>query len=527
MPCPGFEFMSSTRTQKEPGKFRQEKFASSIEFERGAMANLVAKRTSLLNAAPDCELIWYLQRRSHECGMKQIAADLIAKYPQRLATPAMQKFGMQPDQIYSAAEVKEVRDAFPIRNFLLFGEMAEDFDICLLEHPPEPSAEARAAARKHPSKYPASAFTSYCRAEAKAHLQQHLFSLCLDPGLPVADGAPWYFPTLVSTLREEMKQDISNHCQKTVVTSLGSRVHEALDYTAETGSLTLIEGSARFGKTFAVTDWCLRHPGRARYVQLESSPDEMSFYRAIAKALGVSVCLQAKGQELRMRIEETLQSGQLVLVLDEAHYLWPNIIDSRSLPSRINWILTALVNRGVPVALVTTPQFFSNQRAIEQKTRWTSEQFTGRIGHYEKLPDVLPKDDLQKIAKALAGGVEARIIDALVEYANGSVRYIASIGPLVTRARYFARKDNREKFQFADLRRALSEVIPSDNAIAAAIEPAPRPLRRGFAATKATVSRVEESRLQPNFNRAESVVSSPDLLPERAPDRRAAADLVH
>ncbi len=522
--------MSSTRTQKEPGKFRQEKFASSVEFERGAMANLVAKRTSLLNAAPDCELIWYLQRRSHECGMKQIAADLIAKYSQRLATPTMQKIGMRPDQIYSAPEVKKVRTEVGSGLFPLFGENDEMSDfgpLELLVKTPEQEAEARAAATLHPSKYPAAAFIGHCHAEANAKLAQHLFSLCLDPELPVADGKPWYFPTLVSTLREEMEQDISNHCQKTVVTSLGSRVHEALDYTAETGSLTLIEGSARFGKTFAVTDWCLRHPGRARYVQLESSPDEMSFYRAIAKALGVSVCLQAKGQELRMRIEETLQSGQLVLVLDEAHYLWPNIIDSRSLPSRINWILTALVNRGVPVALVTTPQFFSNQRAIEQKTRWTSEQFTGRIGHYEKLPDVLPKDDLQKIAKALAGGVEARIIDALVEYANGSVRYIASIGPLVTRARYFARKDNREKFQFADLRRALSEVIPSDNAIAAAIEPAPRPLRRGFAATKATVSRVEESRLQPNFNRAESVVSSPDLLPERAPDRRAAADLVH
>ena len=65
--------------------------------------------------------------------------------------------------------------------------------------------------------------------------------------------------------------------------------------------MTVIEGEARFGKSHSVIpDWCEADPGRARYVQLESSRDEMSFFRAMAEALGVSInSLNSKAQELR------------------------------------------------------------------------------------------------------------------------------------------------------------------------------------------------------------------------------------
>lgn len=526
--------MSSTRRSADPSKFHQNRFASSREFDRGLMANLVARRASLLETAADRGLIWFLQSQSHQAGgTKKIAAELIASFPHRIATPAMQRFGVKAGQIYSASQVESVRDEisgssgqFPLRG---------EFDFC------EPAAAAlladyertskalfgRAAqeADGYPESYPAADFLACCQSAAADHLEKQLMTLCLDPAMPVADGEPWYFPTLISTLREYMAARIAAHCQRCVVTTLGQKVHEALDYTDQTGSMTLIEGSARFGKTHSVMDWCARHPGRARYVQLESSQDEISFFRAIAKSLGVSINLNSKSQDLRQRVEETLQAGGLMLVLDEAHYLWPSLIDSRTLPNRINWLLTALVNKGVPVALVTTPQFLRNQSQFETRTRWTSEQLTGRIGYYEKLPDRLPEADLRKVATVLAPDADDQIIGALVAYAQTSVKYLAGIRAVVERAGFIASKDGRQKIQASDVRRALKEsVMPSDSAFSAAVQASEKPARRR--AIRVSASALEEP-LQPDFSRTERPLQAPDLLVNRSGSRAVGAELVH
>ena len=489
--------MSSTRRTNTPGIVKQERFASSPEFERGLMANLVAKRCSVLESAADRQLIWAMQLLSHRAGgLKKLATDLMAFFPERLASDSMQKFGMKPGQVYSAEQVRIVRDeigggdictpAFPLK-----GEIPFDWSASGLLNDGEcrtNRAESRQReAGKFPSSYPVSDFVKWCQAAATQHLEKHLLALCLDPAIPVADGSAWYFPALVSSLREFMASRFESHCRQTVVTSLGERVHDALDYTAETGSMSLIEGPARFGKTHSVKDWCERNPGRARYVQMESSRDEMSFFRAIAKSLGVSIRLNSKAQELRQRIEETLQGGDLMLVIDEDHYLWPNLIDSRTLPGRINWILTALVNNGVPVALVTTPQFLRNQKEFENRTRWTSEQLTGRIGHYEPLPDALTAADLEKVSASLLPGADAKTIEMLVAYAQASAKYLAGIRHAVDRATFIARKEGREKIQFADVKQALKQaVIPSDSAFANAVGATNNPARKRAARAFAT-----------------------------------------
>src|SRR5262249_44674909 len=149
-------------------------------------------------------------------------------------------------------------------------------------------------------------------------------------------------------------------------------------YTLQSRCLTLINGLARTGKTFAARAWCDLHPGRARFAQVPASTDDIGFFRSIARSLGVSINLNSKAQELRNRIEQVLQTGDLLLCLDEAHYLWPHSNYRDALPNRLNWIMTALVNHDVPVCLVTTPQFLADQKRIERKTGWTSEQFVGR-----------------------------------------------------------------------------------------------------------------------------------------------------
>ena len=264
-------------------------------------------------------------------------------------------------------------------------------------------------------------------------------------------------------------------------TSIGRRVFEALDYTRDARTLTLIDGPARIGKTFSARAWCERAAGLARYVQVPCSNDDIGFFRAIGKALGVSASLQLKASEMRNRIEEVLQHGDLMLVLDESQYCWPQSWHRYAMPSRVNWILQALVNFNVPVALVTTPLFYSSQKRVEDLTGWTSEQLIGRIGHVERLPSRLGRADLVKVAKALLPNAEAAW-GALAAYADVSRKHLASIEAIAKRATWLASQDGEQSATAAYVRRAMKEsVIPSDTALAESLAPARKARRNTFA----------------------------------------------
>jgi histone H3/H4 len=132
--------------------------------------------------------------------------------------------------------------------------------------------------------------------------------------------------------------------------------------------------------------------------------------------------------------------------------------------------MTALVNAGVPVVLVTTPQFLKNQKAMEARTCWTSEQFTGRIGHYEKLPDSLSEADLANVARSVLPEGDAKSIELLVEYAQSSAKYLAGIDAVVCRSRFLAARAHRKEVTRADVKQAIQQaVIPSDSALAQAL----------------------------------------------------------
>lgn len=458
--------MSNTRHAEKNAPFRQEKYSSSAEFERGLMGNLVARRCEVLASEPDRQLIWWLQLLSWgEGGLNKLAADLISHFPARVATVTMQKYGFKPGQIYNAEKIKAVRrdmkdeqfDPFNSDYFPLRGESKGIFSDDIYGD-------------DTPSQYPAADLLDHCRKEAGEKLPTLLAEICLDPKLSIASLAPWYFPTLVESLREYQSAWIEGKRASQVVTELGSQVWETLDYSLQTRCMVLLDGLARTGKTFSVKAWCDLHPGQARYVQVPSSNDDIGFFRAIAKSLGVSINQNSKAQQLRDRIEDVLQRGKLAIVFDEAHYLWPQSNYREALPGRVNWIMTALINQGVPVALVTTPQFMRTQRAIERKSCWTSEQFTGRIGLYKKLPDSLSEDDLSAVAKTFLPEGCARSIRALMLYAQGSTKYLAGIEWAAIYARFVANQAGRRNVVFADVVKAIKgNVVPSDNALALAM----------------------------------------------------------
>ena len=278
---------------------------------------------------------------------------------------------------------------------------------------------------------------------------KELNRLCLDPAY-----APKNLLIAVALNRRKWIAALPHLVQ----TEIGERIADALDYTTKFKCLTVIDGPARIGKSFATRVWCESASGLARYIQVPCSSDEISYFRAIATALGVSSSLQLKAAEIRSRIEETITSQDLTIVLDEAHYLWPQNWQRYAMPSRVNWIMTALINRGVGVALITTPQFHSTQKKVEKLTGWNSTQFTGRIGHLERLPQHLKKRDLMAVAKHLLPEGDEVAWRVLAAYAAVNGYNLATIDANVKRARWFAEKDGRAKVSRADVRRVVMEI---------------------------------------------------------------------
>jgi hypothetical protein len=516
--------VSSTRTAPAGTALSQERFCSSPEYERGLLGNLVAMRCDLLEDPNDRELINFLQLVSwSEGGLKRVAAELLEQFPSAFATRQMHRFGSEGN--YSAEQVQKVRgeipggkDRFPLRDEETTAERERAAVRRLHElhktaysniYDDEPAKK-----KTRPSSYPAATFVQLCCSAAADQLEEQIKRLCLDPGLCLAELSPWYCPDLVRILREYRQAWSNARTAGAVVTEVGKLVHDSLEYSYSQKCLTVTEGLERIGKTCAALQWCDLHPGRARYVQVPPTNDDIGFFQAIAKALGVSINLNSKAQELRARIETVLQRGHLMLIFDDSHWLWPQSRYRDALPARITWLMTALVDKGIGVALLTTPQFFESQRALVRKTCWRHHQFEGRIGHYEYLPEELSEPDLTAVAKWHLPEGDSETIFGLVSYAQSSGRYLQGIKAVVQRARYEVEKAGRAKVTANDIRRVITRsAIPSDNGLAAAIAgtrrtpnatspvPTPTPADTELPIRRARPAKRDRSRLaeQPRF----------------------------
>ena len=190
----------------------------------------------------------------------------------------------------------------------------------------------------------------------------------------------------------------------------------------------------------------------------------------MARGLGIGNFLRYKVTEIRERVESVLLAGDLLLVLDEAHRLWPQRNLRYGFPSRINWLM-AMANQNVPICCISTPQFIQWQKAAEEKGQWNSAQLTGRISHFESLPSDLSPEDLMAVAKSVLPEANAQVLRALAVYARTSARYLAAIDSIAKRARYIATRAGRVTATTDDVRHAMQEsVIPADTKLQRALE---------------------------------------------------------
>jgi hypothetical protein len=471
--------MSSTRRAKGDSVFHQGRYASSPEFERGLLANLVAKRTALLDDKSQIELVWFLHYLSHQPGsLAAVVKDLLAKYPDRIQTEEMAELKLKRGRTCNAELVKKLRDR--LDDFPLKGERYNSF-YCCYQTAEEAfddnvwSVQTKQEVSKNPNSYPSDKFFERCQIAAEENLEKELAQICLDPKYNLKTGSPWYFPRLIETLHEYQGDFVKSKSASVVVTGFGAKVHDALDYTFYSRGLTLIEGNPRLGKSFAARSWCRLHPGQARFVEVPPSNDEASFFRALARGLGIGNFLQYKVTEIRERVQSVLFTGDILLALDEGHRLWPNREVRYGAPSRINWVMS-LANEtddhpAVPVAIISTPQFIELQKAAKEKGLWNSAQLTGRIAHFESLPTDLDPSDLMAVAKAVLPEADSKVLRALAVYARSSERYLAAIDAIAKRARFIAMRDGRTDATTDDVRKAMQEsVIPADAKLLRALE---------------------------------------------------------
>ena len=185
-----------------------------------------------------------------------------------------------------------------------------------------------------------------------------------------------------------------------VRTRISQEIFDILDHALATRKMVVIEGDSGTGKTTAAEAWCAQHQGEVRFVTLSGITHKTGFFHKLAAAVGLAAS-KRKAVEMQIRVEEFFRRTRLMLVIDEAHYLFPQHLQRHASPELVDWVNTALVNQHVPVALICTDQFIKLKCRMERRTGWTSEQLEHRVKRYKKLPSSPTKEDLEAVAAQL------------------------------------------------------------------------------------------------------------------------------
>lgn len=424
--------MSSTRRATRPGKLRQERFASSAAIVRGMLGNLVAKRCTRVHSQAARETIYFLQDLSHrEPHLRHGSCNLFPAWP------------WPSDGPDSETALEKV---------------------------------ARELAAEHG-----------LPAEVRENLPAFFIRLCLDASFPAENAATPGFPGIMGALRAyRLKWEAAARARAAQTTTTRA-VWEILDYALEQKGMVLAEGAYRTGKSFSAQAWAQAHLGRCRYVQLTSARDEAAFYREIARAVGVAHSFTMKGAQMRERIEAVLREQHLLLIIDEADWLWPQGLTVKETPHRLCWVLTSLCNAGVPVALIGSRNFSRLEANLARRPRlFGLEQFHGRLKLRVQLPSEPTQADLFLIAAATLPEADERTKTLLVAHALKSPVPVPAIEAAAARATYFATEAGRAQVTLIDMERTM---IEAGTVAPGVITPAPaRMSKPGTAAAPARPS---------------------------------------
>jgi hypothetical protein len=303
----------------------------------------------------------------------------------------------------------------------------------------------------------------------------------------------WAFKDLQGTLKEFLSRHAAETQTKAVAsTAVVEKVFDALDFAWEEGVMVMIEGDPRHGKTEAINAYCAMYPGRARLVTIPSESTDLDFFMAIAEALQIPMeGPSCNVGDLRRRIDHVLKKARLMLIFDEFHFAIPQQYSATTAPKRMNWIRTRVCDRGLPTALLITPQSFDEAfRKFARKTRHRFDQFFGRTARFA-LPATLSRSDVVAVAEKHFPEIDRDYLGLIAGRAMqcqpgadpaGRIQpgFLHGIKVTASRARHLAKRAGRPgSITEEDVMRAMDEQMP----IAApkksvCKEPAPAPQTR-------------------------------------------------
>lgn len=459
--------MPTRKQDPESAQFRQDAFASSAAYDRGILGNLLSDRCRKVADRDEIAMLWWLQQISlRDGGLDKFAAEFVEANKGKVGTPTMRKLGMRPDQIYNAEQVRLVRTELPgMRNFFpLRGECYQVGGLGLLideDYRRRVLAEEGAIAKNYPDGYRAADFVSAClRPQA---FVDFLRRALIDPASPSLRAGLPVFPQLWEALKDWQQQECAASRDQIVETEVTKKVFEELDFALDSRAFVLIEGRERIGKSEAAKAWCAQRPGRAIYARLESGTDEATLFRSIARAVGTACSYGRKATEMRARIQDALQPAQVMLVLDEAHFLWPQSDRSdRSAPKRVDWLRTALVDFGVPIALISSPQYFERSCERFRKAGWNSLQIQGRLARITTLPEPeqINSSDVIKVVCRVFPAADQATAKRIAGIAIGTVGFLTTIRHLRMRVDFLTSRHPNQS-EATHLTAAIAEYLPA------------------------------------------------------------------
>jgi hypothetical protein len=482
----------SKHAQKDTGPLSQERYMSSPEFAQLHGVNGVAAsaRADLLLTARKKSLIWWLQGMSlAEGGLRQLAKELVKMFPDRVKSDQKQFAVSQADRTLDRNHLGWRRTQ-TLEQFLVdlcvnprihFSAPGDDLDIF--------DIESEKAIDAHPE------------------LSQGDFAKArLD-----------YFLDIIGTLFEFKARSETSIREKFQLTAIGKKIWGTLDFALTSRNMVLLDGLEGRGKTEAVKAWCSVHLGVARFVSLKGITSKTTAFREIANSLGIPFNYSRTGSEIQVRIEDVLTRSKLMLVVDEAHFLFNQ---SRRVPSRpelVDWIDTAICNRGIPIALVTTPQFIVCMTRAADQVGWNYRQFQRRVKRWEKLPATNTEADIKAVARNVFKKADAGMISKIVGYALLSKRDLSAVGDVAGEVRVMLGSDDLSLAKPEHIRRAIYDfLMPCDKSfvegMAAARNQVKKPGRRPALGLPAPVEALDETPPEPARTAAPSESAAP-LVP--------------
>lgn len=430
-----------------------------------------------INANPRLvEMLWFLQFISMQPGgLVKFCAALIQELPERFGTQTMRSAKPGEYAIESKVAIwSEIPRRYlpPDAPSLSSHHGSEDWEAREILQESfgdyKPDARDQKLIEKFLRPWTAAAFRKLCCDAALDALPGYLEAICTegDKGFTKkhrsAFGSDlWFVDDPIAAVIEMMDRHASNVSKRLAMTVVTKKVFDALDYALQEKAMVRIEGDSRFGKTESVKAWCEMRPGLARLVSVPSSNSIADLHRRIAEALGIDVSYGSRKQGVKERIEYVLQHSGMFIVLDEAAFLVPQNYTASTAPARLNWVRTEIVDRGLPLAVVVTPQSFLPLVArFIKKTGYAMEQFFGRNHRAVQLPEELDAEDMIAVAKIHFPEMGKDYLELIADMASVSENYLQAVEAIAKLARYFARRDGHRNITVNDLEAASAEVIP-------------------------------------------------------------------